>query len=78
MPASSSGGEDKRVTLHLDRLIHEPARYTIMAHLYVVDSADFLFLVRQTGLTWGNLGAHVGKLENMLACPQKKCIPSSR
>jgi DNA-binding MarR family transcriptional regulator len=34
-----------------------------MAYLYVVESADFLFLVKQTGLTWGNLSAHVSKLE---------------
>jgi DNA-binding MarR family transcriptional regulator len=63
MPTSNSGGEDKRATPNIDRLIHEPARYTIMAYLYVVESADFIFLVKQTGLTWGNLGAHVGKLE---------------
>jgi DNA-binding MarR family transcriptional regulator len=35
-----------------------------MAHLYVVDSADFLFLQRQTGLTWGNISSHVSKLED--------------
>jgi len=35
----------------------------IMAHLYVVDSADFLFLMRQTGLTFGNLSSHMAKLE---------------
>ena len=35
----------------------------IMAHLFVVESADFLFLKRQTGLTWGNLSAHISKLE---------------
>ncbi len=34
-----------------------------MAYLYVVESADFLFLVRQTGLTWGNLSVHLSKLE---------------
>jgi len=34
-----------------------------MAHLSVVESADFLFLKRQTGLTWGNLSAHLSKLE---------------
>jgi DNA-binding MarR family transcriptional regulator len=34
-----------------------------MAHLYVVESADFLFLIRQTGMTWGNLSVHIGKLE---------------
>jgi DNA-binding MarR family transcriptional regulator len=47
----------------IDRLIHEPARLTIMAHLYIVESADFLFLQRQTGLTWGNLSSHISKLE---------------
>jgi len=47
----------------IDRLIHEPARLMIMAYLYVVDSADFLFLVRQTGLTLGNLSSHMSKLE---------------
>ena len=63
MATSNSGGEDKRSTPSIDRLIHEPARYTIMAYLYIVESADFLFLVKQTGLTWGNLSAHIGKLE---------------
>ena len=47
----------------IDRLIHEPARLMIMAYLYVVDRADFLFLVRQTGLTLGNLSSHMSKLE---------------
>ncbi len=47
----------------IDKLIHEPARLMIMAHLYVVESADFLFLMRQTGLTFGNLSSHLSKLE---------------
>lgn len=47
----------------IDRLIHEPARFSVMALLYVVDSADFTFLMNQTGLTWGNLSAHMSKLE---------------
>jgi DNA-binding MarR family transcriptional regulator len=47
----------------IDKLIHEPARLNIMAHLYVVESADFLFMMRQTGLTFGNLSAHMSKLE---------------
>jgi DNA-binding MarR family transcriptional regulator len=47
----------------VDKLIHEPARLNIMAHLYVVESADFLFIMRQTGLTFGNLSAHMSKLE---------------
>ncbi|MBN2030625.1 transcriptional regulator [bacterium] len=47
----------------IDRLIHEPARLMIIAYLYVVESADFLFIMRQTGLTKGNLSSHLSKLE---------------
>ncbi|PNX46401.1 MAG: transcriptional regulator [Thermoplasmata archaeon M8B2D] len=48
----------------VDKIIHEPARLNIIAHLYVVDSADFLFLMRQTNLTFGNLSSHMSKLED--------------
>ncbi|MFC2070397.1 winged helix-turn-helix domain-containing protein [Chloroflexota bacterium] len=47
----------------IDRLVHEPARYLIMAYLSVAESADAIFLQRQTGLTWGNLSSHLSKLE---------------
>jgi len=35
----------------------------MLAHLYVVESADFLFLMKQTGLTFGNLSSHMTRLE---------------
>ncbi len=35
-----------------------------MAQLYVVQSADFLFLQRQIQMTPGNLSAHLRKLED--------------
>ena len=47
----------------VDRLIHEPARLSIMTSLFVVDSANATYLLQQTGLTWGNLGSHLAKLE---------------
>lgn len=47
-----------------DRLIHEPARLVLMANLYVIDEADFLYLERQTGLTAGNISSHMAKLED--------------
>ncbi|MRR33028.1 transcriptional regulator [bacterium] len=47
----------------LDKLVHEPARLAVMALLYVVESADFTFLMNQTGLTWGNLSTHLTRLE---------------
>jgi DNA-binding MarR family transcriptional regulator len=60
-------GEDRNRTLpqinDIDRLVHEPARLMVLANLYVVESADFTFLMNQTGLTWGNLSSHLSKLE---------------
>ena len=47
----------------IDKLIHEPVRLLLMAHLYVVESADFLYLMNQLGLTFGNLSSHMTKLE---------------
>jgi DNA-binding transcriptional ArsR family regulator len=46
----------------VDRLIHEPARYSIMALLYVVSRAEFLFILNQTEMTPGNLSSHLSKL----------------
>jgi DNA-binding MarR family transcriptional regulator len=47
----------------IDRVVHEPARLMLMAVLYVIDSADFTFLMNLTGITWGNLSAHMSKLQ---------------
>lgn len=47
----------------VDKIIHEPGRLNIMALLYVVERADFTFLMGQTGMTRGNLSSHLGKLE---------------
>jgi DNA-binding transcriptional ArsR family regulator len=47
----------------LDRVIHEPARLTLMALLSSVKSADFLFLLKESGLTKGNLSVHLSRLE---------------
>ncbi len=49
--------------IQIDRLVHEPARMLIMAILLSVENADFLFLLKQTGLTRGNLSSHLSKLE---------------
>lgn len=54
---------DLRSVTELDRLIHEPARLLVVTILSTVASADFLFLQRETGLTKGNLSAHLSKLE---------------
>ena len=63
MPGRKSGNPGQSSIQGIDRLVHEPARYLIMAYLYVAESADALFLQRQTELTWGNLSSHLSKLE---------------
>ena len=55
--------DDLQPLAGIDRLIHEPARLMILATLNAVESADFLFVERQTGLTRGNLSSHMSKLE---------------
>ena len=50
--------------LEIDRLIHEPARLIILSILYVLESADFLYLLQASGLTKGNLSSHLSKLES--------------
>lgn len=50
----------------LDPIIHQPVRLRIMASLaalHETESAEFAFLRDLLGLTDGNLGAHIRKLE---------------
>lgn len=47
----------------LDRVIHEPARLILMAILFSVQSADFLFLLKQSKLSKGNLSVQMSRLE---------------
>lgn len=54
---------DLRALTDVDRLLHEPSRAVIIAILAAVESADFVFLQRETGLTRGNLSTHLTKLE---------------
>jgi DNA-binding transcriptional ArsR family regulator len=54
---------DLRDVVGVDRVLHEPARLLLAALLYPVEGADFLFLLRESGLTKGNLSSHLAKLE---------------
>jgi len=47
----------------IDQVIHASARLMVLTYLYVVESADYVFLMRLTGLTWGNLSTHLTKLD---------------
>lgn len=48
----------------VDRIVHEPARLMIMALLSGAKESDFIFLLRETGLTKGNLSSHLRRLED--------------
>jgi len=47
----------------INHLIHPPAMLKILAYLSLVESADYVFLAHQAGLTWRNLVTHLKKLE---------------
>lgn len=49
--------------IDIDRVIHEPARLLIVTTLLPLEEADFTYLLRETGLTKGNLSSHLSKLE---------------
>ena len=59
---ASEGKNKANLLSDVDPVVHEPSRYNIAALLYVLESADFVFVQRQTGLTPGNLSAHIRKL----------------
>jgi len=63
MSTPEERGEELHPLADIDQVIHAPARLMVVTYLYVVESADFVFLMRLTGLTWGNLSSHLSKLE---------------
>jgi DNA-binding MarR family transcriptional regulator len=47
----------------LDQVIHTPARLMMIMSLYQGNTTDFIHLMKQTELTWGNLSTHLSKME---------------
>jgi DNA-binding MarR family transcriptional regulator len=52
-----------RSILDLDRMVHEPARLAILTVLSAAEQVEFLFLLKVTGLSKGNLSVQAQKLE---------------
>ncbi len=65
MPRRKIKPSDPQDFVEIDRIIHEPARLLIMLHLAAVKDADYVFLQTNTGMTWGNLSAHMRKLADV-------------
>ena len=61
--ANRSSDSDLHPLADIDQFIHTPARLMVLAHLYVVERVDYVFLNKLTGLTWGNLSTHLARLE---------------
>ena len=58
-----STDKDLQPIADIDRAVHSPPRLMILAYLAAVDSADFIFLMKQVNLTRGNLSSHLKTLE---------------
>ena len=56
-------GDTLKSILDLDRIVHEPARLAILTVLSAAEEVEFLFLLKVTGLSKGNLSAQTQKLE---------------
>ena len=61
--SASQPGPELHPLADIDQAIHASARLMVLTYLYVVESADYVFLTRMTGLTWGNLSTHMARLE---------------
>ncbi|HJN49078.1 MAG: transcriptional regulator [Pseudomonadales bacterium] len=48
----------------VDGLIHEPARLRLLAFLCVLDRADFVFLLRHSGMSRGNMSVQMTRLSD--------------
>jgi len=63
MGADQGPALDLQALAGVERLVHEPGRLLVLACLSVVTRADFLYVMRETGLSQGNLSSHLAKLE---------------
>lgn len=59
---------------NIDRAIHAPARLIIMIILNAADVVDFVYLLRETRLTTGNLASHLKRLEEVDYVAMKKAF----
>ena len=56
--------EHARHLSEIDRIIHEPGRLMIVALLFAVEEADFLYLQHETAMNKGTLSSHLSRLED--------------
>ncbi len=62
----------------IDGFLHEPARLRVLALLSVLGKADFMYVLRQCGLSRGNLSVQMTKLEDAEIVSMTKEIVDGR
>ncbi len=53
---------DDLVVPEIDTMVHEPARLRLLTYLSLLERADFVYLLGQSGLSKGNLSVQMGNL----------------
>ena len=50
------------VVPEIDTLVHEPARLRLLTYLSLLERADFVYQLGQSGMSTGNLSVQLGRL----------------
>ncbi len=61
-----------------DAFLHEPVRLRLLAMLSVIGKADFMFLLRQSGVSKGNLSVQMSKLVDAGVAVADKSLENGR
>ena len=62
----------------IDSFLHEPARLRLLIYLSVLEAADFMYLLRQSGMSRGNLSVQMTKLEEAGIVTVDKSLVNNR
>lgn len=62
----------------IDTFLHEPVRLRLLALLSVVGRADFMYLLRQSGVTKGNLSVQMTKFVEARIVTADKSLVNAR
>jgi len=54
---------ENKIVPEIDILLHEPARLRVLVLLAALGRADFMYLLRQSGMSKGNLSVQMTRLE---------------
>lgn len=49
--------------MEFDKLVHQPTRLRLFAHLYAHGETEFTELAETLAITEGNLASHIGRME---------------